>query len=167
MFNIYIGINMDLKYLKSIVEIFDKSKATELSITEDGIELYMSCTQEMPTIQQMPVYQAQPQVNSSPQIIKNEYNAAPIINEISTNEDANLHIIHSPMVGTFYRAPSPDSKNYCEVGSSVNKGDTLCIIEAMKLMNEIESDINGTIAKIYIENGQPVEFAQPLFAIKA
>ena len=75
------------------------------------------------------------------------------------------HIVRSPMVGTFYRAPSPGSKNFSEVGQSVNAGDTLCIIEAMKLLNEIESDQSGVIKAILVENGQPVEYGEPLFVI--
>jgi acetyl-CoA carboxylase biotin carboxyl carrier protein len=75
------------------------------------------------------------------------------------------HVVRSPMVGTFYRAPAPGSKNFAEVGQSVNAGDTLCIIEAMKLLNEIEADQGGTIKAILVENGQPVEYGEPLFVI--
>lgn len=79
---------------------------------------------------------------------------------------ANLYVLKSPIVGTFYRAPSPDSPNFVEVGDRVENGQILCIVEAMKLMNEIESDVNGTIAEIYVENAQPVEYGEPLFGIK-
>jgi acetyl-CoA carboxylase biotin carboxyl carrier protein len=75
------------------------------------------------------------------------------------------HVIKSPMVGTFYRAPSPGAKSFVDIGSSVNAGDTLCIIEAMKLLNEIETDKGGVIKAILVENGQPVEFGQPLFIV--
>ncbi len=75
------------------------------------------------------------------------------------------HVVRSPMVGTFYRAPAPGSKNFAEVGQSVNAGDTLCIIEAMKLLNEIEADQGGVIKAILVENGQPVEYGEPLFVI--
>jgi acetyl-CoA carboxylase biotin carboxyl carrier protein len=78
---------------------------------------------------------------------------------------ANAHILHSPIVGTYYRSPSPDAPPFIEVGSRVKKGQVLCIIEAMKLMNEIESDADGVIAEIYPQNAQPVEFGEPLFAI--
>jgi acetyl-CoA carboxylase biotin carboxyl carrier protein len=81
-------------------------------------------------------------------------------------EDSTLHVIFSPIVGTFYRAPSPDSKPFVEVGSQVSPGTVLCIIEAMKLMNEVESDVAGEIVKIHQENGKPVEFGQPLFSLK-
>src|SRR5262249_10161486 len=80
--------------------------------------------------------------------------------------EEELHIITSPIVGTFYRAPSPTAEPFVKLGDSVEAGKTLCIIEAMKLMNEIPSDANGDIAKIFVENGQPVEFGQPLFGLK-
>ena len=79
---------------------------------------------------------------------------------------AGTHILNSPIVGTFYRAPSPDAPSFCEIGSRVKKGQVLCIIEAMKLMNEIESDIDGVITEIYPQNAQAVEFGEPLFAIR-
>jgi acetyl-CoA carboxylase biotin carboxyl carrier protein len=76
------------------------------------------------------------------------------------------HAVNSPMVGTFYRSPSPESPTFVEVGTQVTRGQTLCIIEAMKLMNEIESDVDGIVEKIFVQNGSPVEFNQPLFEIK-
>ncbi len=79
---------------------------------------------------------------------------------------ANLHEIRSPIVGTFYRAPAPDADSYVQVGSDVSAGSVLCIVEAMKLMNEIESDVSGKIVKILVENGKPVEYNQPLFLIE-
>ncbi|HQM75384.1 MAG TPA: acetyl-CoA carboxylase biotin carboxyl carrier protein, partial [Candidatus Saccharicenans sp.] len=82
-------------------------------------------------------------------------------------EDKSLHYITSPMVGTFYRAPSPTSAPFVEIGDTVKKGQTLCIIEAMKLMNEIESDVSGVVTDILVENGKPVEYGQRLFVIKA
>ncbi|HYE75013.1 MAG TPA: acetyl-CoA carboxylase biotin carboxyl carrier protein, partial [Blastocatellia bacterium] len=80
--------------------------------------------------------------------------------------EENLHIITSPIVGTFYRASSPTANSFVNLGDQVNPGQTLCIIEAMKLMNEIQSDVSGTIAKIFVENGQPVEYGQSLFGLK-
>ena len=81
--------------------------------------------------------------------------------------EAGLHIITSPIVGTFYRAPNPESESFVNVGDRISKGKVLCIIEAMKLMNEIESDVEGTITRIYPQNGQPVEYGEKLFAVKA
>ncbi len=83
-----------------------------------------------------------------------------------TEAHSDLHLIRSPFVGTFYRAPSPTSANFTEQGQSISKGQTLCIVEAMKLMNEIEADCSGTIEKIFVENGTPVEFNTPLFGIR-
>jgi acetyl-CoA carboxylase biotin carboxyl carrier protein len=83
-----------------------------------------------------------------------------------TEEEENLHYVTSPIVGTFYRAPSPDSDPYIKVGDFIEKGQVLCIVEAMKLMNEIESDASGTIVKVYQENAEPVEFGQRLFAVR-
>lgn len=86
--------------------------------------------------------------------------------KISAEPQSDLHIIRSPFVGTFYRAPSPTSSNFVEMNQSISKGQSLCIVEAMKLMNEIEADAAGTIEKIFVENGQPVEFNTPLFGIR-
>ena len=87
------------------------------------------------------------------------------LGKVDTTTIDNKDVITSPMVGTFYRAASPDSAPFIDIGSTVKKGETLCIVEAMKILNEIESDKEGTISKILIENGQPVEFGQPLFEI--
>ncbi len=94
--------------------------------------------------------------------------AAPVASESGEDESEfppGMDVVKSPIVGTFYRSPSPESPPYVEVGSHVNKGDTLCIIEAMKIMNEIEADTEGKVARILVDNGQPVEFGQPLFLI--
>jgi acetyl-CoA carboxylase biotin carboxyl carrier protein len=87
--------------------------------------------------------------------------------EAAADEDADLHYITSPIVGTFYRAPNPDADPYVRVGDAVDGGQTLCIVEAMKLMNEIESDVAGTIVKVFPDNAQPVEFGERLFAIRS
>ena len=86
--------------------------------------------------------------------------------ETAASEDQDLHIISSPIVGTFYRSPSPNADAFVKIGSNVESESVVCIIEAMKLMNEIQAEISGEVAKIYVENGQPVEYGQPLFGIK-
>ncbi len=161
---------MDLNYLRRLVKIFDDSKATHLEIEEDGV--FISLSVENTTIQQMqsPIV-TQPYNNFNPQISNQETNIQALNNEIIVSEKSNkknntLHTIYSPIVGTFYRSPSPDSGPFVEIGTRVKSGDTLCIIEAMKLMNEIESDISGTIEEILIENAKPVEFNQPIFVIR-
>ena len=104
--------------------------------------------------------QIRPPLNQQPQAQTDT-----LEDKIDTSPTENKNIITSPMVGTFYRSASPDSAPFIDIGSTVKKGETLCIIEAMKILNEIESDKEGTITKILIENGQPVEFGQPLFEI--
>lgn len=91
---------------------------------------------------------------------------APAAAPVTTAPEETLHIITSPIVGTFYRSPSPTADSFVKLGDLVEAGKTLCIIEAMKLMNEIQSDASGTVAKIFVENGQPVEYGQPLFGLK-
>lgn len=111
--------------------------------------------QHTPVPQQKPLA-AQPQLSSS----------APPAASAEVDEDGDFHIVTSPIVGTFYRAPNPEAENFSNVGDRVTKGKVLCIIEAMKLMNEIESDSDGTIVKIFPQNGQPIEYGEKLFAIR-
>lgn len=160
---------MDLNYLRRLVKIFDDSTADNIQIEEEGVKIKLSKNaniQSRPTenyaISPIPVTPAPAIV--SPSVI-DEPALAPV-QTIQQKEDSNLHTVVSPIVGTFYRAPSPDSDSFVEVGSRVKVGDTLCIVEAMKLMNEIESDKTGTIVKILLENAQPVEYNQPIFMIK-
>lgn len=163
---------MDLDYLKKLVDIFDDSKAVDLEIEEEGIYLYMSKGNgnqvEGQPAQVMPAVvapQAPPQVAPAQQQAAPEA-PAPKQDEAPADDTEGLHKISSPIVGTFYRAPSPDSEPFVEVGTKVTPGTTLCIVEAMKLMNEIESDIAGTVVKILVKNSEPVEYNQDMFLIK-
>jgi len=152
---------MDLRKLKKLIDLVEESGISELELTEGEEKVKISRNTFTPPQPQL--IQSQAALNAQ-QIIKLE--EPPISNEekkIAIANDSNS--INSPMVGIFYRAASPDSSPFIEVGSSVKKGDTLCIIEAMKLLNEIECDRDGIIKKILIENGQPVEFGEPLFII--
>ena len=152
---------MDLRKLKKLIDLVEESGISELELTEGEEKVKISRNTFTPPQPQL--IQSQAALNAQ-QIIKLE--ESPISNEekkIAIANDSNA--INSPMVGIFYRAASPDSSPFIEVGSSVKKGDTLCIIEAMKLLNEIECDQDGIIKKILIENGQPVEFGEPLFII--
>lgn len=144
---------MDLRKLKKLIDLVEASSITELEITEGEEKVRIA-----KNIAGAPTMMAQ-----APQMM---HVAAPAALPAPV-EDAvpEGHVVRSPMVGTFYRAPSPGSKNFAEVGQSVNAGDTLCIIEAMKLLNEIESDQSGVIKAILVENGQPVEYGEPLFVI--
>ena len=152
---------MDLRKLKKLINLVEESGISELELTEGEEKVKISRNTFTPPQPQLTQNQA---ALNAQQIIKLE--DPPISNEekkIAIANDSNS--INSPMVGIFYRAASPDSSPFIEVGSSVKKGDTLCIIEAMKLLNEIECDQDGIIKKILIENGQPVEFGEPLFII--
>ena len=154
---------MDLRKLKKLIDLVEESGIAELELTE-GEEKVKISRQLMNQSAPMTHYiQAPQQAMSQLQV------AAPA--EVSASETKPIaekidgHAVNSPMVGTFYRSPSPDAKAFVDVGSKVTKGDTLCIIEAMKLLNEIEADATGTIKKILVENGQPVEYGETLFII--
>lgn len=153
---------MDLNYLRRLLKIFDESTATELVIEEEGVKLNMSKTTNVAMMPQAASYTLPPAMHHMPA----EAPAAPQPAAPSAPAADAGYTVLSPIVGTFYRAPSPDADSFAQVGQHVNVGDTLCIVEAMKLMNEIESDVSGTIVKILAENSQPVEYNQPLFIIK-
>lgn len=173
---------MDLQYLRRLVKIFDESKATELLLEEDGLKLKLA-KKDKNTIHIAPQHTVDNAIPQLPNLASQKVNNFELDNVHSqnetlinknienttssiTDEESKYHKIYSPLVGTFYRAPSPDSEPFVQIGSHINPGSTLCIIEAMKLMNELESDISGTIIKILQEDGQPVEYNQLLFLIK-
>jgi acetyl-CoA carboxylase biotin carboxyl carrier protein len=148
---------MDLRKLKKLIDLVEASGIAELEITEGEEKVRIA-----KSIAGAPMMMSHaPQMMHAPAPV-----AAPVV-VATPAEDAvpEGHVVRSPMVGTFYRAPAPGSKNFAEVGQTVNVGDTLCIIEAMKLLNEIESDQGGVIKAILVENGQPVEYGEPLFVI--
>ncbi|MGK2951185.1 MAG: acetyl-CoA carboxylase biotin carboxyl carrier protein [Thiobacillus sp.] len=145
---------MDLRKLKKLIDLVEASGIAELEITEGEEKVRIA-----KSIAGAPMMMAHaPQMMHAP--APAPVAAAPVENAVPEG-----HIVRSPMVGTFYRAAAPGSNNFAEVGQSVNAGDTLCIIEAMKLLNEIESDQGGIIKAILVENGQPVEYGEPLFVI--
>lgn len=154
---------MDLRKLKTLIDLVEASDISELELTEGEEKVKISRqnnkAQSLAPVNyvQQPI---QPPVNQQPQAQTEEP-----LGKVDTTTIDNKDAITSPMVGTFYRSASPDSAPFIDIGSIVKKGETLCIIEAMKILNEIESDKEGTISKILIENGQPVEFGQPLFEI--
>jgi acetyl-CoA carboxylase biotin carboxyl carrier protein len=154
---------MDLNLIKKLVRIVDTSEITDLEVEENGLRIKVA--------KKIRNYRAdgQPQIIlSQPALAEQHSVQSPVEERQAASEaaQANLHEIKSPIVGTFYRAPAPDADSYVNVGDNVSAGSVLCIIEAMKLMNEIESDINGKIVKILVENGRPVEYNQPLFLIQ-
>jgi acetyl-CoA carboxylase biotin carboxyl carrier protein len=152
---------MDLRKLKTLIELVESSGIAELEISEG--EERVRITRTVASAQQQ-VYAATPQ-QAVAATAAAPIAAAAVAPEPAKPPVAEGHVVKSPMVGTFYRSASPGSKAFVDVGQSVNSGDTLCIIEAMKLLNEIDSDKAGVITAILVENGQPVEFGQPLFVI--
>jgi acetyl-CoA carboxylase biotin carboxyl carrier protein len=145
---------MDLRKLKTLIELVENSGIAELELTEGEEHVRISRTSSV-AVPMQHHYAAAPQ--AAPAALAAAAPAVPAAPE--------GHVVKSPMVGSFYRAASPGAKSFADIGQSVNVGDTLCIIEAMKLLNEIESDKAGVIKAILVENGQAVEFGQPLFII--
>ncbi|WP_047540515.1 acetyl-CoA carboxylase biotin carboxyl carrier protein [Methylotenera versatilis] len=150
---------MDLRKLKKLIDLVEESGISELELTE-GEEKVRISRALMPNQAPMMQYMAAPQTAPVAQTVPVPSAATPVIAEVEG------HVVKSPMVGTFYRSSSPDAKPFVDVGTKVAVGDTLCIIEAMKLLNEIESDVAGVVKKILLENGQPVEYGEPLFIIE-
>jgi acetyl-CoA carboxylase biotin carboxyl carrier protein len=149
---------MDLRKLKKLIDLVEASGIAELEITEGEEKVRIA-----KSIAGAPMMMHAPQMMhaAAPAAVA----AAPVAAVPAEDAVPEGHVVRSPMVGTFYRAPAPGTKNFAEVGQSVNAGDTLCIIEAMKLLNEIEADQGGVIKAILVENGQPVEYGEPLFVI--
>ncbi len=156
---------MDLEYLERLVALLERSESlSELEIEEGGNRIRLAKAAPA-AVAMSPIVAAAPapvHATSAPAPSAAPQEAAPAAPPVPSG-----HEVRSPIVGTFYRSPSPDSAPFVEVGQRVNKGDVLCIVEAMKLMNEIESDASGTIVKVLVENGKPVEYNQPLFLIQA
>ncbi|HBJ6432644.1 acetyl-CoA carboxylase [Salmonella enterica subsp. enterica serovar Veneziana] len=156
---------MDIRKIKKLIELVEESGISELEISEGEESVRISRTTAnagFPVMQQAyatPMMQ-QPALSNAVAPAATPAMEAPAAAEISG------HIVRSPMVGTFYRTPSPDAKAFIEVGQKVNVGDTLCIVEAMKMMNQIEADKAGTVKAILVESGQPVEFDEPLVVIE-
>ncbi|HKQ08745.1 MAG TPA: acetyl-CoA carboxylase biotin carboxyl carrier protein [Blastocatellia bacterium] len=162
---------MDLKEVKKLIELVSEKGFAEFEIEHDGFRLHISRFKEPAVIQAAPT----PVILSAPMPVVTETVAPaaaqpsppappPARPEPPKTESAQ-HLIRSPIVGTFYRAASPQAKPFVNVGDRVEADQVVCIIEAMKLMNEIQAEISGVIAEIYVQNGQPVEYGQPLFGI--
>jgi acetyl-CoA carboxylase biotin carboxyl carrier protein len=153
---------MDLRKLKTLIDLVENSGIAELEIQEG--EERVRITRALSPRQQAAMLQATTAAPAVPPPVAPPAGATPAPAELPPAEPEG-HLVKSPMVGTFYRSASPGSKAFVEVGDTVQAGDTLCIIEAMKLMNEIESDQSGVVKEILVENGQPVEFGQPMVVI--
>ena len=151
---------MDLRKLQTLIDLVAESDIAELEVTEgEGkVRIVKASAQQHQQVMYLPQQNMQPG-NYAPAAAAPAAPAAPV------PAVPEGHTVKSPMVGTFYRSSAPGSPAFVEIGSPVKEGDTLCIIEAMKLLNEIESDFSGVVKQILVENGQPVEFGQPLFVI--
>jgi len=158
---------MDFKQIQELIKMINKSNIGELTIEQKDFRVTIKQKEERTIaapVQQTPIYAAQQAAPAnSPQSI-----AAPQTEKSKTQEPStdNYVTIKSPMIGTFYRRSSPDKPNLIEIGSEVSPGKVVCIIEAMKLFNEIESEVKGTIVKVLVEDASPVEYDQPLFLVE-
>lgn len=147
---------MDIRKVKKLIELLEESGIDELEIRE-GEESVRISRHSNKAMAAQPIYATAPAPVAAP--------VAPVADAAPAAAKLNGHVVRSPMVGTFYRAASPTSGNFAEIGQTVKKGDILCIVEAMKMMNHIEAEASGVIESILVENGQPVEYDQPLFTI--
>jgi acetyl-CoA carboxylase biotin carboxyl carrier protein len=152
---------MDIRKIKKLIELLEESNIGELEIKEgeESVRIARNSGQIQYVNAPMPQYAAAPAPAAAPVA------AAPVAAAAPAAAESNGHIVRSPMVGTFYRSPSPGSPTFVEVGKHVKVGDVICIIEAMKMMNQIEADKAGVVEAILVEEGQPVEFDQPLVTI--
>ena len=156
---------MDLRKLKTLIDLVSESNVSELEITEaEGKVRIVKGGYGVPTTMMMPAPQHMMAPMAPPPAAESA--AAGVAPAPAEPPAPTGHVVKSPMVGTFYRSASPGSKPFVEIGSTVKEGDPICIVEAMKIMNEIEADMAGTVSKILVENGQAVEYGQPLFIIE-
>ncbi len=153
-------MQISLEQLKSLLETLEKGDVSEFEYEDEQLKLRLSLGKKAASV----IHAAPPMLAAPTAAASAAATAAAA--KASEDADPTVMFITSPFVGTFYRAPGPDTANFCEVGSSVKQGQALCIIEAMKLMNEIESEATGTILDILVENGKSVEFGQKLFKLK-
>jgi acetyl-CoA carboxylase biotin carboxyl carrier protein len=155
---------MDLRKLKTLIDLVQNSGISELEISEGEERIRIAkhlAAAPAATLVSMPVTTA----GIGPGTLPPAVEPAPTIGAETTPAEPEGHVMKAPMVGTFYRSSGPDAAPFVEVGQTVQAGDTLCVIEAMKLMNEIEADVSGVIKSIQVENGQAVEYGQPMFVI--
>lgn len=157
---------MNFKEIKELIEILDQSSLTEINIEDKGNIINLKKEKETeiitPQVSQQPMQQIAPQQSA----VSNQLDAQSSEETSASQENDNLKTINAPMVGTFYKSPSPEESPYVQVGDSVSNESTVCILEAMKLFNEIQAEVTGEITEILVEDGQMVEYGQPLFKVK-
>jgi acetyl-CoA carboxylase biotin carboxyl carrier protein len=161
---------MEIKEIQNLIKFVAKSGAHEVKLETDDFKITIKTNAEVPATEPQTIIKTEPgMVTEAPQptVVTTEFEA-PDRKESDPPKDVvdNLITIKSPMIGTFYRKPSPDKDVFIEVGDIVKEGDVLCVVEAMKLFNEIESDVSGKIVKILVDDSSPVEFDQPLFLVE-
>ena len=155
---------MDLNLLKKLIKMVEQSEITEFTVQEGELKVKISKnSNQAPQVHFQPAADYGRQSSGLQQFTTSAESKSSVTTE---HAKSNLHEIKSPIVGTFYRSPAPDADSYIQIGDMVSAGTVLCIVEAMKLMNEIESDISGKVVKILVENATPVEYSQPLFLIE-
>ena len=157
--------SLNMSELRELAELVNEHGFTDFEFENENIRVRLSKTAPQIVQAVQPVSASTPV--SVPQTAANSpVSAETVSTETTTDSDADLFKITSPIVGTFYRSPSPDKESYVNEGDKVSENTTVCIVEAMKLMNEIQAETSGVVVKIYVENGQPVEYGQPLFGIR-
>ncbi|MCH4829940.1 acetyl-CoA carboxylase biotin carboxyl carrier protein [Flavobacterium columnare] len=158
---------MDIREIQNLIKFVAKSGATEVKLEMDDFKITIKTTPEgtenTTFVQQVPMQAAIQQMPVAAAPVPTP--AAPVVIESVADDTSKYITVKSPIIGTFYRKPAPDKPMFVEVGSVISKGDTLCVIEAMKLFNEIESEVSGKIVKILVDDASPVEFDQPLFLV--
>ena len=157
---------MDLKEIQNLIKFVAKSGASEVKLEMDDVKITIKTGSEETTIvQQMPMAPAAPVMQQAMPVATPVAESAASAPAPAASDDSKYVTIKSPIIGTFYRKPSPDKPVFVEVGTDIKEGDVLCVIEAMKLFNEIESEISGKIVKVLVDDSSPVEFDQPLFLV--
>ena len=160
---------MDIKEIQSLIKFVAKSGASEVKLEMEDFKITIRTgsapsTPETTIVQQIPMAQS-PMVPAVPPAVQEPVKEPAAPESAPESEDSKYLTIKSPIIGTFYRKPSPDKPPFVEVGQDIKKGDVLCVIEAMKLFNDVESDVSGKIVKILVDDSSPVEFDQPLFLV--
>ncbi|MEM9077172.1 MAG: acetyl-CoA carboxylase biotin carboxyl carrier protein [Bacteroidota bacterium] len=162
---------MDIKEIQSLIKFVAKSGASEVKLEMEDVKITIrtgasTSAPETTIVQQIPMAQAPAVPAAAPVAAAPETPApAPVAESSSDSDDSKYITIKSPIIGTFYRKPSPDKPPFVEVGSTISEGDVLCVIEAMKLFNDIESEVSGKVVKVLVDDSSPVEFDQPLFLV--
>ena len=156
--------SLNMNELRELAELVNEHGFTDFEFENENIRVRLSKTAPQIVQAIQPMTASAPV--SVPQTANSIVSAETVSTETTTDSDADLFKITSPIVGTFYRSPSPDKESYINEGDKVSENTTVCIVEAMKLMNEIQAETSGIVVKIYVENGQPVEYGQPLFGIR-